>query len=181
VFSDVRLESERLVIRPLQSVDADQLHRVVSHQEVMRFLPEDVMTIDEVRSIITWLNNCYEQNSPENILKWTLAVVWKKTSTVIGWCGLGPLDFDPGETELFYGLSKSYWGMGIAAEAATAVLKYGFDVIGLQRIVAVTDPQNARSVRVLGKIGMSFEKTVSGLSKEHRAYEGFRLYSMAAE
>jgi ribosomal-protein-alanine N-acetyltransferase len=99
---------------------------------------------------------------------------------VIGWCGLGPLDFDASEIELFCGLSKSCWGKGIAVEACRAMLDYAFGVIGLKRVVAVVDPGNAQSIRLIEKLEMCLEKHIVGLPEEFRHYEGFRYYSIIA-
>jgi len=173
MFTDVFLETDRLIIRPLSSDDTMQLRQVVAQEEVMRFLPEDVMSLEDVQEIIDWLQTCYRQNTPEKIKKWTLAVVWKESSEVIGWCGLGPLDFNPAEIEIFYGLAKDYRGRGLATEAARAVMDYGFDSIGLDRIVAVADPDNIASVRVLEKLGMKFERRLDDLPEEFKDYNGF--------
>ncbi|HUU44607.1 MAG TPA: GNAT family N-acetyltransferase, partial [Acidobacteriota bacterium] len=134
---------------------------------------------EEVRRIISWLIDHYRENTPDRIIKWTLAIIWKETGDVIGWCGLGPLDFSPGEIELFYGLSPEHWGRGIATEASRAVLRYSFAEIGLSRIVAVTHPENVGSVKVIEKLQMTFEKIITDLPEEHRWYEGCRYYSLS--
>lgn len=177
-FCDISLKTERLNIRPFRPADAGQLHSVVSQPSVLEFLPEDVMTLEEVNNIIEWLQTCYQRNRPEKIVKWTLGIIWNKTSQVIGWCGLGPLDFSPKETELFCGLSESYWGRGIAVEACRALLDHTFANIGLARIVAVVDPENVRSRSLIAKLGMQLEKQVHGLPKEFQHYEGFLYYSL---
>lgn len=179
LFQNTNLETDRLIIRPFRPTDADQLHAVVSQPEVVRFLPEEVMTLEEVKNIINWFLTCYEKNTPENIIKWTLGIILKETSCVIGWTGLGPLDFSPRETELFCGLSQAYWGKGIAAEACRVVLDYAFSDIGLNRIVAVVNPVNHQSVRLIEKLGMTREKQVQGLSDEFRHYEGHDYYSIS--
>jgi ribosomal-protein-alanine N-acetyltransferase len=151
MFKNLRIETERLIIRPLTSADAEDMHAVVSQENVMRFLPQNVMSLDEVKGIISWLNDCYEKNSPDKIIKYTVGIEWKDDRRIIGWVGLGPLDFEPTEIEIFYGLSEKYWGKGIATEAVMAMLYYGFRVIGLRKIVAVTDCQNVRSLKVIKK------------------------------
>jgi ribosomal-protein-alanine N-acetyltransferase len=172
------LKTERLMIRPFEPADAEQLHSIVNQPRVMEFLPEDVMTLEEVRHIIEWFQTCYQQNTREKIVKWTLAIIWGGTSEVIGWCGLGPLDFNPKETELFCGLSESHWGRGIAVEACRALLEYTFVNIGLPRIVAVVNPANQRSRRLIEKLGMRLERRVSGLPEEFKHYEGFLSYAL---
>lgn len=68
------------------------------------------------------------------------------------------MDCKPEDVEIFYGLSNEYWGQGLATEAAKAMLHYGFDIIGLKRIIAVVKPDNIASRKVIEKIGMKFEK-----------------------
>jgi ribosomal-protein-alanine N-acetyltransferase len=181
MFKNVCLETERLVVRPFELDDAPALHGIVSQEEVMKYLPEDVMSIEEVRHVISWLADCYQKNTPECILKFTLAVVFKDNETLIGWCGLGPLEFSPEEIEIFYGLSEDQWGKGIATEAAKTVLRYGFETLKLDQIVAVTDPRNAASVKVIEKLGMTYRKKVENLPEKYSHYQGCLYYSLSRE
>jgi len=65
---------------------------------------------------------------------------------------------------VLYGIAPSRWGEGFATEAALAMLRYGFEEAGLDRILGIADRENVASRRVLEKIGMTFE--------EHVLYEG---------
>jgi [ribosomal protein S5]-alanine N-acetyltransferase len=159
--------------------DLEPLQVIIGDSEVVKYLPEDTMTIGEVQDILTWLIDCYVKNRPERILKFTVAVALKKEGSLIGWCGLGPLEFAPAEIELYYGLAKKYWGKGYATEAGAAILDYGFNTIGLNKIVAVVNPENSASVKVLEKLGMVFSHYVSKLPYSLRFYEGDRLYSLS--
>lgn len=178
-FQTVLLETERLTVRVLCTADAVSLHAVVSRPEVMKFLPEDVMSLEDVREAIEWFEDCNQVNTADRIRKWTLGVVWNDNSEVIGWCGLGPLDFEPEHTELYCGLTDSFWGRGIAAEACRALLDYALTSIGITRIFATVNPDNRQSRRLIEKLGMRFERRVHGLPEEHRFYEGFLLYSIS--
>lgn len=82
---------------------------------------------------------------------WT--VVEKETGTVIGQGGLVPIEFNGPEIELGYRLGKPYWGRGYASEVARASAGYGFGVLGHDRLVAVSYPENIGSRRVLEKTG----------------------------
>ena len=117
----------------------------------------------------------------EQIRKFTTAVVLRETDRLIGWCGLGPLDFDESEIELYFGLSTEHWGKGIATEAGVLMLDCGFRRLDLDRIVAVVQPGNVASKRVLGKLGMIYRKTVAGLDSEHRFYEGSLYFDLTAK
>lgn len=74
--------------------------------------------------------------------------------------------------EIGWRLRSQYWGKGYATEGAKAVLKYGFETVGLNEIVSITVPQNIRSIRVMERIGMT--RDLNGdfahplLPKDHR-------------
>jgi ribosomal-protein-alanine N-acetyltransferase len=61
------------------------------------------------------------------------------------------------EIEVGYMLAKEYWGRGLATEAAKAILHYGFEQVGLARLICVVNPGNQASSRVALKIGMTLE------------------------
>jgi ribosomal-protein-alanine N-acetyltransferase len=193
MFKDVIIETPRLVLRPFRLDDVEAFHVILSQPEVMQYLPENVMTLDEVRKIVVWYQMTYEKNTPDNIIKWSLAVCLKSgtipqqavghpdlldsDTCVIGWAGVGPLEFDESQTEIFYGLSSQHWGKGYSTEAAQAVLDYAFGTIGLKRLVGVTKPENVASVKILEKIGMTFEKKLVGLDEKFKNDEGSYFFA----
>jgi RimJ/RimL family protein N-acetyltransferase len=77
----------------------------------------------------------------------------------IGMCGLIKRD-SLEDVDLGFAFLPRYWGQGYAREAAAAVLAHGRSAFGLARVVAITDPDNASSARLLEKLGMSLEKKV---------------------
>lgn len=83
-------------------------------------------------------------------------MIWKETGEEIGWSGLQPLE-DSGETEVGYGLIKKFWRRGIGFETAKGWLDFGFNEKNLERIVAVADPENTGSWRIMEKLGMRSE------------------------
>ena len=62
------------------------------------------------------------------------------------------------EVEVAYLLAKAYWGQGLGTEAAQAILHYGFEQLGLLRLICLIDPENQASIKVARNIGMLFEK-----------------------
>ena len=101
------------------------------------------------------------------------AVTDRESGAVMGDCGLILLAHRGPEIELGYRLAKPYWGRGYATEAASAWVAHGFGELGLDRIVAVTHPENVASQHVLEKVGMRFQ----GMS----LYEGARVRMYAVE
>jgi len=65
-----------------------------------------------------------------------------------------------GNVDIGYAFLPNFWSKGYAIESALVMKRFARDVIGLKRLVAITDPQNLGSVRVLEKLGMKFEKMV---------------------
>jgi ribosomal-protein-alanine N-acetyltransferase len=179
MLEGTRFETKRLLVRPFDMHDAEELHEILSQEEVMRYLPEDVMSMAEVKGIISKLISYYDENSPGHIVKLTLAVVLKESQQIIGWCGLGPLEVNPQEIEIYYGFSKHHWGKGCATEAAKAMLRYGFDHFKLDPIVGITKPENTASSRVLEKLGMVYKKRVGKLPENQRFYEGCLYFSLS--
>lgn len=179
MLEGTRFETQRLLVRPFDMHDAEQLHEILSQEEVMRYLPEDVMSMEEVKGIISKLISYYDENSPRHIVKLTLAAVLKENQQIIGWCGLGPLEINLEEIEIYYGLSKHHWGKGFATEAAKAMLRCGFDYLRLDPIVAVTKPENTASARVLERLGMVYRKRVGKLPENQRFYEGCLYFSLS--
>ena len=96
-------------------------------------------------------------------------IVWKATGEEIGWSGLQPLE-DTGLTEVGYGLIEKFWRQGIGFETAHGWLKYGFETAGLEKIVAVAQPENVGSWRIMEKLGMRFEGIEDHYGMECKLY-----------
>jgi RimJ/RimL family protein N-acetyltransferase len=94
-----------------------------------------------------------------------LAVELRGTGKFIGQCGLRPLnrlELDAGdEIDLGYHFASAYWGQGYATEAVTATLAHGFAAVGLRRVMAVAEPANVGSWRVMEKAGIRYAGTVA--------------------
>ncbi|MBE9207559.1 GNAT family N-acetyltransferase [Nostoc sp. LEGE 06077] len=144
------IETPRLRLRNFLPDDFDDLFRIYSDAEVMKYLSPRNKEQTQAS-----LHKHIQHWQEYNFGMW--AVVHKESGRLIGRCGLGFLD-NTLEVELGYVLEKSYWNMGIGTEAATATIKYGFVEAELNRIVAIAHPENIASVRVIQKIGMKYEK-----------------------
>ncbi len=100
-------------------------------------------------------------------------VAWRSRPGFLGWVGLYPMEEkEGGLPELGYIYRPEAWGQGVATEAAAAVLDYGFGTLGLDPIIALTDPDNHASQQVLTKIGLKASGT-------RQAYGGIGSYFVA--
>ena len=176
MFTSFYRETERLVLRNLVKSDARAFHHIFCQDEVLKYLPENRMTEEEVEELVNWYISCYSTNTKDRIRKFTVAVRLKQDDRLIGWTGLGPLDFDESEIEVYYGISKEHWNKGYATEASRKMLEFGLNEVGLERIVAVVEPQNKPSIRVAEKLGMKYSKTLDGLVKQFDFYNGALCY-----
>jgi RimJ/RimL family protein N-acetyltransferase len=166
------LETKRLILRHLEPGDLDALYMLYRDPEIRRYFPEGTLTYQETREELEWFLNGHPQH-PELGL-W--ATMLKSSGQFIGRCGLLPwvIDGRP-EVELAYMIAREHWGQGLGTEAAQGVLDYGFEHLGLSRLVCLIDRDNVTSIRVAMKIGMRFEK-------EGRDDKGpFQLYSRNKE
>ncbi|GAX40673.1 putative acetyltransferase [Tolypothrix sp. NIES-4075] len=144
------IETARLRLRQFTLADFDDLFRLYSDSQVMQYL--SLRTKEQTQaSLYKHIQHWQEYNFG----MW--GVIHKESGKLIGRCGLGFLENTP-EVELGYVFDKSYWNMGLATEASKATLKYGFEEVKLERIVAIAKPENIASVRVIQKVGMKYEK-----------------------
>ena len=93
------------------------------------------------------------------------AVIEKETDKFLGWCGIWRLQ-ETNELEVGYAIEKAYWGKGFATEAAEKFIEYAFENIKPDKIVAVAEPKNLASRRVMEKLGMKFVKIAKFYERE---------------
>jgi ribosomal-protein-alanine N-acetyltransferase len=147
------LETARLFLRKFNESDVDAVFAMRSDRDVMRYIREPQTDRAEAEN---WVGLVSSRWATEKI--GFCAVIEKASGKFAGWCGLWRLK-ETGETEVGYALIKEFRGRGYAAEASEAFLKYGFETLNLDEIVAVARPENRASWRIMEKCGMTYEKT----------------------
>jgi ribosomal-protein-alanine N-acetyltransferase len=147
------IETPRLLLRQLVPNDAEDLYRIYSHPDSFKYMSNEKPLLWEQTTAL--IDSFTEHWKKHNFGVW--AVVSKNNQKLIGHCGLKFLE-NTTEIQIGYLLLKSYWGIGLGTEAASAAMKYGFEVAQLDRIVAIAKPENIASRRVMEKIGMKYEK-----------------------
>lgn len=148
-----KIETTRLRLRQFTPDDLDDLYRIYSHPELIKYISnEKPPCLEDTKAAI---NSLAEHWQKYRFGVW--AVIHKKHRKLIGHCGLKFLENTP-LVQLGYLLLPSYWGQGLGTEAAKAVLKHGFEVAKLEKIVAIAKPENLASRRVMEKVGLKYEK-----------------------
>lgn len=155
------LITSRLLFRPFVLADLDQLHCEIYHNpEVAGMLsPNGTISRQQTAQLLY-----------QRLKHWQLygfgawALEYKANHELVGHCGLHYLHNAnskiESEVELTYTIKPTYWGQGLATEAARAVLQWGFETLNLRQIVAVTSPSNRASQRVMDKLGMTYIKRI---------------------
>jgi len=146
------IETARLRLRRFTPDDLDAFAQIIADPDVMKYIGAgETFSVEGAKPHLkNFIEKYWESHS---FGRW--ALIYKDSGTLIGHCGLRMLEGTP---ELVYLLAKLYWRTGLATEAARACLRYAFEELGLETIVAVTKPENSASRRVLEKIGMKYER-----------------------
>ena len=145
------LDTERLRLREFRASDVDPLYRLNSDPRVMRYIGNGSIDTRESAERAVFRSMKYYRNYPG-------LGVWPAedgtTGAFVGWFCLKYVP-QTVEIEVGYRLAPDAWGRGYATEGARALLRYGFDELGLDRIIGLTHPDNAASQRVLQKAGLA--------------------------
>lgn len=152
----IRLETERLILRPWEDRDRAPLARIMGDPRVRRFYP-GVLTPQQSDA------QMHDARAKAAAFGVHLqAAELKADGALVGMLGIGYVPDDaraaiPGlpEIEIGWVLAERFWGQGLAPEGARAWLDYGWHAMNLEEIVAFTAAVNLPSRRVMEKIGMS--------------------------
>ena len=158
----MRLETERLLLRPLTLDDLDDMARFLSDPETMRFIGVGgTRTRAQAQATLEWMIETLEQQGFGH-----LAAERKDDGVLVGRSGLNvwnPTNWTitrldeaqgPVEIEIAYLFGRQHWGHGYATEAASAIRDWAFANLDLERLIALIYPENVRSIRVAEKLGM---------------------------
>lgn len=149
------IETERLILRTWMPHDAPALAAIYGDAETMRHIGTGApRTAEETRAS---LERMIDENERYGTSIWP--VLLKETSALIGTCGLMHTS-DDGVLELGFAFAREASGKGYAYEAARAVVGFGFAQLHARQIEALVHPFNARSIRLINKLGMSFDRVV---------------------
>ncbi len=166
------LETERLLLRRLAIDDLDALHSLYSDPDVRRYIPDCPSDYDATREELRWFVDGGDPAHP-GLGLW--ATIHRESGAFIGRCGLIPWTNDGNdEVEVAYCLAKRFWRQGLGTEVARALVRYGFETLGLRRVTALIDRANAASVRIAETAGLALEKEVHLGGKPCMLYALFR-------
>jgi RimJ/RimL family protein N-acetyltransferase len=147
--------TERLVLRPFQPDDFGALLGILSNPDVVRLLEGDVEDADAVRRSLEIKLRRSALRQEGDWLQ--LAVVPREGGTMLGFVTLIWVSVEHRQGELGFVFHPDHHGKGFAREAATAMLRLGFDELDLHRVIGRCDARNAPSARLLERLGLRLE------------------------
>ena len=152
------LESARLLIRLVTQADLPALLTVNSDDAVTRYLPyASWRGMEDARNWYTRMSGLRAAGSALQF-----AILERRSGTAIGSCLLFRYEESSARAELGYVLGRAHWGQGYMYEALRRLIDCAFNELGLRRLEAEVDTRNARSARVLTRLGF----TAEGLLRE---------------
>lgn len=166
------LHTERLTLTRLSYDDCDFVYELVNEPAFKRFIGDKkVNTLADAREYLrTGPIGSYEQHGYGMFL-----VSTKESCEAVGMCGLVKRDqFE--DPDVGFAFLQRFWARGFALESAQAVVNYGAGQLGLQRMIAIVDPRNKASVRLIRKLGFAYERMVRMQGDEF----DIQLYSLEA-
>lgn len=151
------IETDRLILRPLEISDSQAMFDMDSNPLVHKYLwQKPVLKIEESIDLIKVVQQQYFDNKIGRF-----ATILKENNEFIGWTGIKFVNnhIENGNTNFYdygYRLNEKFWNKGYATEASIAWLEYAFNTMKINKMNAYTHSENGASNHVLSKVGMKF-------------------------
>jgi RimJ/RimL family protein N-acetyltransferase len=148
------IETLRLFMRDVQGADAEGLHAYMQREAYWQNLPMEPPTREHVDALV---ERCLREQKVEPRSSYFLAATLKGTDEIAGQAILRVRSAQHRQGEIGWAVAEFHQGKGLATEIGFALLRFGFETMGLHRIVARSRKENFASRRVMAKIGMREE------------------------
>jgi RimJ/RimL family protein N-acetyltransferase len=147
------ITTERLILRHWRESDREPFACLNANVRVMEYMPH-VLSKEESDALADRIEAHFRQHG------FGLCAVELRGGSFIGFIGLSVPTFHAPFTpcvEVGWRLAAEYWGQGLATEGARAIVRHGFETLGLDELVSFTVPANTRSRWVMEKLGMAHD------------------------
>lgn len=150
------ISSRRLIIRPITLDDAPFILTLLNEPSFLRYIGDkQVRTVEDARQYI--LNGPVASYERHGFGLYLMEL--RESQTPIGMCGILKREELP-DPDIGFALLPDFWNMGLAFEAATAVLDDARQRLKLARILAITSLDNEASINLLERLGFRFERVL---------------------
>ena len=169
-----KLNTQRLLLRQITQEDDKSLLEVLSDADTCEYLTHNAISdIENIKRMISGMQRFFDEKQR---IRWGIAQ--KSDNTIIGHCGFFDIDRFNGCAEISYCLKRGLWGQGLMTEAVDAMLRFGFEEYGLNRIVAKVIKGNAGSIKVLQKLGFVEEGILRESLYKNGQYHDLIVFSV---
>jgi len=168
------LRTARLILGPFEPNDAAELQRLAGAREIA----DTTVSIPhpyELDQAVAWIEQQRREAVRGRAISFAIRLL---KGTLIGSVGLRDIDLEHGQAELGFWIGREWWGNGYAREAASAVIRFGFESLGLNRICAHHMVRNPAAGRVLQSAGMQREGLLRQRVRKWGRYEDVVLYAV---
>lgn len=147
------IETTRLCLTRFRNEDLNRYAAIMGEDEVGKWFPGGKgYTIEQATKSLGSILKHWEKHGFG-----IYAVTRKEDGILLGRCGLNFID-ETSEVEVDFVIARNFWRRGYATEAAKACLDQGFESLNLDKIIALSKPENIASRRVMEKVGMRHVK-----------------------
>ena len=168
------LNTQRLILRQITGEDDKSLFEVLSDEDTCEYLTHNAVNdIEFIKRMIPGMQMFFDEKQR---IRWGIAQ--KQDNSIIGHCGFFDIDRSNCCAEISYCLKNGLWGQGIMTEALDAMLKFGFEDYGLNRIVAKVIIGNVRSIKVMQKLGFVQEGILRESLYKNGQYHDLLVFSL---
>lgn len=150
------LETERFILRKLETEDAQEVFDYFSKDEVTKYY--DLESFTDIKQAVELIERWGMRFEEEKGYRWGIAL--KENDKIIGSCGYHNWDKEHFKAEIGFEVAPAFWRKGVMSEVIKPVLKFGFENMELNRIEAFYDPENIASKTCLEKAGFVYEGTL---------------------
>jgi ribosomal-protein-alanine N-acetyltransferase len=169
------LKTERLNLRGFRLSDATRISRLAGEFEIA----DTTLRIPhpyQKKMAEKWVSEHRRKYEEGKSIHW--AIILNENKKLIGSISLMHINRKHLHAEMGYWIGKEYWNHGYASEAGHAVIRYGFEDLGLNRIHAHCFSRNQASARVLMKMGMSHEGTLRQHIRKWNKFEDIEMFAI---
>lgn len=158
------LAASRITLRMLRDDDVPALFEVFGDRDAMKYFGMPALSdIDGARGLLADIHECARTGT---LFQWGIAR--NADDAIIGTTTLYRMDVPNRRAEIGFAVGRPHWRRGYATEAVTRLIRHAFDDLSLHRLEADPDPRNTASIRVLEKLGFTYE----GLLRERYFHDG---------
>jgi RimJ/RimL family protein N-acetyltransferase len=178
----IYIETDRLILRQFCLDDAEDLNNICNEAYILKWMPDWKSSVERRRRWIGLIDSLYSAATKETA-RIMLAVTLKTDGTLIGMVGMGNKEEVDNEIEVAYFISERFSNNGYISEAVKAMVSWAFENLGLDYFIAIVEPDNIPSQRVVEKSGfikLDTRMILNSGETEEKPFNYYRLYKNEA-